>query len=969
MFGFEISNFSRKSAKVEFSCSRARKIRMDTLEIGTVRFGVFSADHIRRNAVCEITNTALSGYNSINDPRMGEGGDANSGTCITCQLANKYCPGHFGYIELPEPVLFPHNTFIKASVSWLKCFCMSCYKPLLSEESLEIKGLLKHKKSMRLTHIVECAKNMSSCPICKAMQPSIMADMKEAMIKLVYKAGNVVTEVPLSPHEIFKIFDDIPNSLVELYGFDPTLMHPRSLVLTVLPVLPPCARPMVMTETNVYDDDLSTKYIEIVKVKLRLTEEAHEDSTKRQKNMQSLKFHITTLFDNSKEQAKHPTNNKPIKSIKQRVSGKEGQVRGNIMGKRVDFSGRTVIGPEPTLRIGWVGIPEEMATNLTYPEVVTDFNKTWLMDIIYNGKAKAVVRDGKRLNLKYALWKLGTQLLYNDVIVRKVTGTDGKTHEIEFKYLDQPHVRLRPGDVLVRDGKTVPVIFPERKDFTLNVGDRVERHLIDGDWVLINRQPTLHKGSMISHRAKILQKRTIRFNLAECTSYNADFDGDEMNLHVPQSHETRAEMECLTSVHQNILTPQSGKPNMVIVQDSLLAAYKMSHPDVYMTKAQFFDVANCIITTSGDLMSTGDILSRIDTIRTILHSLGKESKAYTGRGIISLFLPPDFTYEHKNNAHLAEPSVKIYRGVLHEGVLTKANLGKNHYAIIQVLYKEYGAEAAATFIDNMQFTTNSWLTHHGFTIGIGDCLANCEDEVNMVVSKSFMEAKKIEETTRHEGIREARVNVALNNARDVGLKIARDSMSPNNGFLSTIKAGSKGDFLNITMITGLLGQQNLGGKRLPMQMSNKTRTLPHYPLDGTVGKSDGTREKMPKEMEYESRGYIRNSFIRGLSPLEFYLHCLPGREGITDTSMGTSRSGYIMRRIIKLFEDLILRHDGTVRNNEGHIYQFRYGEEGFDPAEMVQRDGDMLFCDVQHTIARLNTRYERNVQRTRAVKE
>jgi DNA-directed RNA polymerase beta' subunit len=296
-----------------------------------------------------------------------------------------------------------------------------------------------------------------------------------------------------------------------------------------------------------------------------------------------------------------------------------------------------------------------------------------------------------------------------------------------------------------------------------------------------------------------------------------------------------------------------------------------------------------------------------------------------------------------------EPVVRIYKGVMYEGAINKSDVGGSSNSIIQLLYKEYGKELTATFIDNVQFLTNAWLTFSGFSVGIKDCLATKTNEINEVIEKCFMEAKGVEETTYHEGIKEARVNGALSKARDIGLRIAKNALDPKNNFLATVNSGSKGDFFNIAQITGLLGQQNLSGKRIQRYLNRGTRTLPHYPL----------KQEMSKEMEYESRGFIRHSFIHGLNPQEFYFHAMSGREGITDTAMGTSKSGYTQRKLTKVTENISVKYDGTVRNVEGHIYQFAYNEDGLDPSETIIRKGDGLFCDVARLVDMLNMECEK----------
>lgn len=436
-----------------------------------------------------------------------------------------------------------------------------------------------------------------------------------------------------------------------------------------------------------------------------------------------------------------------------------------------------------------------------------------------------------------------------------------------------------------------------------------------------------------------------------------------MNIHVPQTLEAQVELKYLSATYWNMISPQSSKPNMAIVQDSLLGAYRMTLNDKKLTKDQFFNIAMKLpqapwskYDSSDGMMSPKEILDRIQHIRRILREKGKKMQCYNGRGLISLFLPHDFIYDKCNEKHPSEPNVKIWRGVLYEGTFDKSIIGASHGSIIQLLHKEYSPQIAAYFIDCIQFATNNYLLVHGFSVGLADCLipqtvneegVSKEEEINDVIQKCYIEAEGIKQTTSHPGIREIRINAALNKAKDIGLRIAKESLSSTNNFLSTVNSGSKGDFFNIAQITGLLGQQNLKGQRVPLFLNNGKRSLPHYPF-GTLD----------PETEYESRGFIANGFIRGLTPRQFYFHAMSGREGISDTAMGTAQSGYMQRRIIKLTEDMKIQYDGTVRDIPGKIYQLSYGENSIDPTCTVKVKNSQELCDVSRIVQKMNMECE-----------
>lgn len=450
-----------------------------------------------------------------------------------------------------------------------------------------------------------------------------------------------------------------------------------------------------------------------------------------------------------------------------------------------------------------------------------------------------------------------------------------------------------------------------------------------------------------------------------------------MNLHVPQSLEAQAELKLLSAAQWNIISAQSSKNNMAIVQDSLLGAYRMTKMGQKLSKSQFFNIAGKLPRgpwseakdeSHDGMMTIPEILSRIQHIRLILKKKGKKTQCFNGRGLVSLFLPEDFNYEKHNDGYPDEPVVKIWRGVMYEGALNKSTLGAAHNSLIQVIHKEYGAEAATHFIDCIQFSANNFLLVHGFSVGLGDCLipqtvnevgVTKEQEIKDVISKCYIEAEGIKTTTTHKGIRESRINSALNKAKDIGLRIAKDALASDNNFLDTVDSGSKGDYFNIAQITGLLGQQNLKGARVPLTLNHGRRSLPHYPF----------KENMTPEMEYESRGFIDRGFLRGLTPRQFYFHAMSGREGIGDTAMGTATSGYMQRRIIKLTEDIKVQNDRTVRDITGKLYQFSFGDTGIDPTCTVKVAGEQEVCDVSRLVTKLNMKHELKILSGRSENE
>jgi len=620
-----------------------------------------------------------------------------------------------------------------------------------------------------------------------------------------------------------------------------------------------------------------------------------------------------------------------------------------------DQTGRTVIGPDPTLKMGELGFPVKMTETLTIPVRATNFNLKLLQTMIDEGKVKTLTKPDEVTVIDLERYRRGTRLMNDDIIHR------GKE---KIKVVDGREL-VKEGDKIERNGKILDNLKPANRKYKLSLGWIVDRPVQNGDYVLLNRQPTLHKASMLGMKVVVKNYKTLRMNLAVTKPFNADFDGDEMNVHVPQSLESQTELKYLSAAQWNMISPQSSKPNMAIVQDSLVGAYIMTKGVKKLTKSQFFDISmkfprapwSTHNSKSIDgMMTTYEIIDTIEHVKNIFKEKNKKIPCYSCYALISLFLPNDFIYEKTNDTNPEEPTVKIWRGVLYEGTLDKSIIGASHNSIHQLLYKEYSPEAATHFIDCIQFTTNAYLLIEGFTVGLGDCLISQttnkegvtkEDEIRDVIQKCYIEAEGIKQTTTHPIIKEIRINGALSKAKDIGLRIAKDALDKDNNFLSTVLSGSKGDFFNIAQITGLLGQQNLKGQRIPLMLNHGKRSLPHYPFD-----------ELDPEIEYESRGFIDRGFLRGLNPRQFFFHAMTGREGISDTAMGTATSGYMQRRIIKLTEDMKIQEDGSVRDIPGKIYQIYYGQNGVDPSTTISVDGEQEICNISRMVAKLNMKHE-----------
>jgi DNA-directed RNA polymerase II subunit RPB1 len=416
----------------------------------------------------------------------------------------------------------------------------------------------------------------------------------------------------------------------------------------------------------------------------------------------------------------------------------------------------------------------------------------------------------------------------------------------------------------------------------------------------------------------------------------------EMNVFLPQDLDARAELLNLSTTKHNIMTSQSTKNIICITQDALLGSYILTRDDKDLGKDKFFDI--CM---KGDDWSTEHILNTLERIKKVCKKHGYTFPLYCGKSLFSMMLPETLNYTKKNDARKDEPVVKIIKGVLVEGALTKANLGQAHNSIIHVLHKEYGMDKAIDFINNTQFIANQFLLHHSFSVGIQDCITDISSKTEDIAYRCFIEAKDTEHTISHERIRELKIGAILDKARDMSMKLAKSKLNSENAFVATVTSGSKGEYFNITQITSMLGQQMHMGQRIQKTLNRGKRTLPHYP-----------KENLTIEQEFESRGFIKHSFLHGLNPQEFIYHAMTGREGCSDTAMKTAASGYIQRKMVKVLEDVQVKYDGTVRNTNGWVVQWAYGGDGFDRSECAFKDDSVFFADVNKIADKINNEFE-----------
>lgn len=846
--------------------------------IGAIEFGLLSPQAIRKISALEVTVSELydqDGFpveGGLMDPRMGI---VDPGLrCRTCGSRVGECPGHFGYIELARPVI--HIKFSETIYRILSSTCHECGRIKLDE-----KGLARYRKLYDqmdreqteiskwklVPEIYRMATKAKACPHC---------GKKALPIKFEKPTTYYRDREKLTPIDVRDHLEKIPNNDLHFLGIDPKSARPEWMVTTALAVPPVTVRPSITLDSSERaEDDLTHKLVDIMRINLRLKENmgAGAPSVIIEDLWELLQYHATTFIDNevaSIPPARHRAG-RVLKGIAQRIKSKEGRFRYNLAGKRVNFSARTVISPDSNISIEEVGIPHEVAQELTVPEIVTERNLEWLKKLVLNGPKK---KEGA-----------------NYVIL-----PDGRKKRITEDDKEQVAEELKPGMV-------------------------VERHVVDGDIVLFNRQPSLHRLSIMAHKARVLPYHSFRLNPAVCPPYNADFDGDEMNLHVPQTLEATIEAEELMKVSKQIRSPRYGGPIVGGHQDHMTALYLLTLPETRLSKED----ANQILFLAG-----------IDA---------DVEKDITGKELFSLILPKEVSMSFRSKAckfhgcrkctpTTCKPKthVLIEKGVLKSGVIDEAAIGSGEGKLLDYFTQKYGPDKSRDFIDNFTRLGLAYFRGTGFSVGIEDFEISpaSKASVSNVLSEGEAESLKMIEEYRAGKLEalpgmtlrqtlEMEIMGALNRARDKAVEIVRQEVIPTNPAIVMAICGARGKVLNVAQMAACLGQQAVGGGRV--RRGYYERTLPHF-KKGDIGAA--------------SKGFVKNSYGSGLDPFEFYWVAMAGREGLTDTSMRTPKSGYMYRRLSNALQDIFVDYDLSVRDSRGGIVQFTYGDDGLDPSKTDQ---------------------------------
>ncbi len=863
--------------------------------INDIRFTVISPERVRKMSVAKLI--VPDAYNEDGYPIDGGLIDQRLGViepglrCKTCGGRAKSCPGHFGHIELVRPVV--HPAYAKTIYMLLQSTCNSCHRALMSESAIrELKPVMEtitidesdellkaveghpqkaadatdsaqqdssakeanHSANGISSTIISASmpaikrlKSVKVCPHCKAPQ---------AKIKFEKPTRFMVGSEALRPDDLRDWLTKIPDDDLGLFGIDPKATRPEWFIITALLVPPVNVRPSITLESGERsEDDLTHKLVDIMRVNRKLEQDIDAGAPQIiiDDQWELLQYHVTSYFDN--ETAGIPVSRhrsgRPLKTLAQRLKGKEGRLRYNLSGKRVNFSARSVITPDPRLSINQVGIPIDIAKGMSVPMYVTKWNidelKGWVEHTEYPLVVNVISKDGVR---------------------KRIT----ETNRAELL------AAIEPGTIL-------------------------ERQLIDGDIALFNRQPTLHRVSIMAHIIKVVPDKTLRLNPSIAHPYTADFDGDEMNVHIPQSLEAQAEARYLMQPKLLLLSARDSTPISSLSEEQVMGMYLLTQDVTELNKEE-----------ASELLSYVGITELPEPLKN-----GK----YSGKDLFSTLLPEDFSIEQKAGK---DNVITIKNGKLKNGYINHNAVGGHGFLIVE-LFDTYGPDYMNDFLTRAINLALKYTYMRGISLSIHDfyitdemrkerekLISSVKDNALSIIEKykqGKLEAQPgytVKETYKMLLLAE------LDSARDLAVSIVNKHFDYTNNLFLMSEVHVRGDIRTIVQTSLLLGQQTVRADR-PSRGYNG-RAIPY------IRRNDDTPE---------SKGFIKNSFFDGLDPIELYLHAMGARASMQSKSLRTAVSGYLMRRLINAMQDFYVEKDMSVRGAGGALLQTVYGGDGMDP--------------------------------------
>lgn len=941
-------------------------------EIESAAFNLYTTEEIDDMAVVHVVSSENYGPNTVRDPRMGP--HSENQPCQTCSKTQVNCIGHIGKIVIPP---IPHPLNLQTIINILSVVCNSCGSLYFNKTMLEFNGILRFSGLNRLREMKKLVKPNQKCirvpsksseestsneKKCNVNPKYSSAKTSKDKAKIFYTYPNSSEKYYRTAIDVYNIFNAISDSDAKLMGFTQGA-HPRNLIINRIIVIPLSARPDIYQGGRMMPSDFTLNYQDMIQI-VNEYDKQETSETRKEDLLDSLVFKYGHTLSNSDGKYKQGQA-RAYRSMKQLVQGKRGVVLNDLGGKRTNFAGRTVANGGSYLRVDELGIPKTMASELTRPISVTTYNREEMQTLYDTGKVNNITMKHGTL--------AGKRALVSEALKKKF-----------------PNYKLQNGDI-------------------------VERHLQDGDIAIIGRQPTLRKQNMIALRVRLIDDFVVRINLSITTPLNADFDGDELNFHIPQTTESYVEAEQLLSVGHNLMSAQTNNPMMSITYDTLTGAYLLTEPEynydvirprknIEYLKLLNEDYPKERLSIVQEIEKETDETKKKDLEKQLVkfdEKVEKKKKEYntflendyvdeerkkldpdifvdvimelndmpqmstlqerlkkhgiewgSRRALFSASLPENFFYD-KN----VEGGIIIRDGILIQGLINKEAIGSKDGRIISEMYKQLGAPITIDFMSHVQFLMHSYLMHRGFTVGLADCISD---------NPKFYEELKF-------------------HLEDAKMKVEVLSMTPGqksnpilaeqteNKIMETLdQAKSTVDRIALKYIPSTNNLQIMSAKG----SGAKGDAFNSIQIISTIGQQKEGGKRMvpilsgnrvlpvfkPGDIDPTARGFCMNSFASQLTAEEFFLHNKGGRESIINTSINTASTGALQNTMIKSVEDVHVSGSGAVCSASGSIVQFSYAD-GFDPAVLtstrVGKDDVPFFRNIYTLANNINAKYSK----------
>jgi DNA-directed RNA polymerase subunit A' len=867
------------------------------LMIKNIQFLPASPEYIKKSSVTDVSTDRSQGVDS---EFLGPLGDLR--LCRTCGFDNVGCPCHMGRIPIPKPVINPYFTELIGLV--FRCVCISCMHLIPHREQLENKGILKHRRVKRLEEIAKLA---SDLPCSRKKKPGDKPCYPSPKKYEYNTYKNLFVAIMADGSRNFFTIEEVRKRL-KVLGEDKDALEcmdfrngalPEDLFFDGnFPVLPHAARPSAFVNEVETPNDLTESYINIANKLAQLQKTSKELETDRDKLWNKVVSFIGGIIDNTSSENKvKKSRTKEIQSIRELLQQKEGLIRGALMGKRGDYCGRSVMAPGPDLKVNQIGVPRIFLPILTKKMKVTAKNIEYIQKLQQEDKISLIMKGS------------GPKKGY---------------------YMDRSRNR----------------------ETSIVIGDIIFRHLQAGDRLMFNRQPTLHRNNMIGLEVVPIDDMVFRVNLSITTGLNLDFDGDEGNVYDPQTEEGISELIYIVGIENNIISGEYIGPIVAIVQDGLTGSFLLTSEEEPLDEALWYDCA-----------FTCGLMGKVEEVQRKCVELGVHP--FSGKALVSLLLPSDFYYSSAPGKE-GQPATLIRRGILVQGATFKGNMGVVPNSIVHMLHKEYPRDVVLNFLSKVQFMVNRYMYHRVFTVTMRDSTeglsaeskANIQRILDDILPQILEEYERFENDVQSmpkliDGSTAPPDPLRILQYERKTRKILDDSFNesiaeikkvPNdNGYMIMSQSGAKGKISNLIQIMAFLGQQNVNGKRIQRTLANGRRSLPCFDLD---------------DPDPASQGFVYHSFFEGLTPVEYFNHMSGSRDGLIDTAIKTSDTGYQHRKFLKAVEDVKVHYDNSVRMANGALLQPIYGDDGLDTRESIRdHENWTTFINIRRLREKVNERY------------